>query len=58
MRPLASIYRGRWLADLTGKGHSPVVALGYENRQEVDPAWLPVRARCAAERASLYLRDA
>ena len=37
MRPLASIYRGRWLADLTGKGHSPVVALGYKNRQEVDP---------------------
>ena len=45
MRDLATIYRGRWLADLTGKGQSPVVPLGYENPQEVDPAWPPGQGR-------------
>jgi hypothetical protein len=29
-------YRGRRLADLAGKGESPVVPRGFEKRQEVD----------------------
>lgn len=42
-----SVYRGRRMADLAGKGQSPVVPRGFGKCQEVDPVWPPARLLCA-----------
>ena len=41
--PVSSALRWQPAGRPGGKGQSPVVPRGYEKRQEVDPAWLPVQ---------------